>query len=142
MTEGTRLKVGIGIALAAGIIPVLFLLFGGPERMENWSKANRDSPRAEWTARKVAFIYKVTLRPKKHYRVLEWYLEVFNEESKAYDEDMYKKMLWEYGWAASEHSERLKAGMAFYDYAVLFPDDECAEQAANLAKDHGYRPRY
>lgn len=141
MTEGTRLKVGIGIALAVGIIPVVFLVLGGPEKLENWAKANPDSPTAEWTARKVAFIYKITIRPKKHYRVLGWYLDVFDADAGAYDRENYKKMLWEYAWAASENSDRREAGMAFYDYAILFPEDESAEHAMDLAKEHGYRPR-
>lgn len=140
MTGGSRLKTTLIVILILVLIPILFMLFGGPTKVERWALRNPDSGWSEWSMRQLTLYYLITLNPQKRLKIYETYLDNFHEESAAYKPETYKEMYWKYACLASEHHSRGAAGKAFYEFYATFPDDERAERAEDLSKQYGYRP--
>ena len=140
LTEGGRLKLVLGLVVVLAAAPVLFMVLGGPEWLEEWAMAHPESGLAEWTARKLDFYYLLTLRPGRRVRLLERYLDTFNEDAAAHRPELYREIFWEYARVAADYYPRGRAGRGYYEFAVTFPEDERAEEAEELARSYGYRP--
>jgi hypothetical protein len=140
MTGGSRLKIAVIVILVIALTPIVFMVLGGPGRVEEWALDNPDSGVAEWSVRKLTIYYLITLNPRKRVDIFEQYLDIFGEDAAAYEPDTYKAMYWKYAWVGSEYYARGAAGRGFYGFAETFPDDERAEEAVELAKQYGFQP--